>query len=68
MYLKNLLLGICLAGNSLVSAHYMITEMIIDGKAQGPGICMRLPGGGSSATDPLFDLSSSDIACSEYLV
>ena len=63
MYLKTLLLSICLASSSLVSAHYVITDLFIDnGKNEVPGKCLRVP----PNTDPLLDVNSKDLACSEY--
>ncbi|KAF8417973.1 family 61 glycoside hydrolase [Tirmania nivea] len=57
---KNLLLGVYLAASSgLVSAHSMVTNMIINGVDQGPGKCMRIP----PNTDPVIDMRSNDMSC-----
>lgn len=60
LFSKNLLLGVYLAASSgLVSAHYMVTNMFINGVDQGPGKCMRIP----PNTNPVTDINSNDMSC-----
>ena len=71
MYLKPLFLSLGLAGSSLVSAHYIVTEFSIEKVALEEAKCLRVGAKGFdqsfvSNTNPLLDVTSNDIACSEY--
>ncbi|KAI5807271.1 family 61 glycoside hydrolase [Peziza echinospora] len=48
-----------LASSSIVSAHHMITNMIINGVDQGLGKCLRIP----PTTSPVTNINSDDMAC-----
>jgi len=65
LFSKNLLLGTYLAASSgLVSAHYMVTNMFINGVDQGPGKCMRIP----PNTNPVTNINSNDMSCSKLRI
>lgn len=46
-----------------VVAHTVFTTLFIDDVSQGDGTCVRMPMNPSTATDPVNDLSSNDMAC-----
>jgi hypothetical protein len=46
-----------------VYSHTLFSAFYINGLAQGDGTCLREPEDALTATDPVEDLSSTDLAC-----
>lgn len=54
---------LALSAIQAVIAHTLFTNLIIADVDQGPGACIRMPLYTTSATAPVTDLSSPDMAC-----
>ncbi len=48
------------------AAHSVFTTLFVDGVNQGDGTCVRMNMNPDTATSPINDLSSNDMACGMY--
>jgi hypothetical protein len=55
-----------LVSASVVSAHTTFTTFFVNGENQGDGTCVRMPMNPDTATDPVENLASDDMACSTF--
>lgn len=51
---------------SVVEAHTSFTTLFINDINQGDGTCVRQPKNPQTSTNPVEDLSSTDMACGQY--
>ncbi|TAQ87558.1 hypothetical protein B7494_g4133 [Chlorociboria aeruginascens] len=56
-------LVLTLAAVQTAIAHTIFTTLYVDDVDQGDGTCIRMPLNPSTATDPINDLTSTDMAC-----
>jgi hypothetical protein len=61
--MKNSIFLTLLTTLSLATAHTVFTTLFVDDVSQGDGTCVRMPHDPATATDPVNDLTSEDMAC-----
>ena len=54
--------------SQIVAAHTVFTTLFVDDVSQGDGTCVRMPSNPSTATFPINDLASDDMACGKNLM
>lgn len=65
MHLNKIVLGASIV--QFATAHTLFTTLFVNDVDQGDGVCIRMPANPSTATDPVEDLASNDMACGKSM-
>lgn len=64
--MKHTLLSNILTTITLVATHTVFTTLLVNNVSQGDGTCVRMPHDPGTATNPVNDLTSYEMACGKY--